>query len=1079
MEAFVSIQLEKVGLRDEMLNSFMKKKQAAGGLIKTPEEAAKIKRSLIIDFLEKYVHEKTTPLLLLQDKTIFNTQISQYCVRAQIVAYYYSLTSLLDGIPSIRRSHFTTEQAGEPKPILDSGIDVCRDPSSSRRGLQQLLSADGKTLLDLWVIPRFSEVLHMFKTLEVSACATALHHTLQIASALHDIIYYLVSFFRLGNTEISCSRRRRGQEAPGSHLVADWGGTEGIGAELLELQRQVDRLSDPSSPESVGRLLQLHRQVVLLQFDTAVRHQIREAFLSSGDVASYQSVSDNMTAALPLLSDSIQADVFSLTLPVPRPLETQGCQAQRMYSWRSFIACHGLFPVHVWDIPSIECCMQLCLSGLSDSSRLQANAAILGVSLLMEDVLNSGGDAVPVRLHGNKDALLHDERPNEGDESCLEAGLEEKKTCVSNTTPPLQDPVRVQSVLKGFLLLTKQLQVFKESWARRRLGTEIFTSPSLYRQFVNLYRAEIFYPSMKALAQQMGKERDYEVLISGSQSLLPPPGASEVDVKAWQLHRLLESTECDMIKAVQRKINRELTLVVSERTQQDTSLPTGLWKKAPLKYSLSPERPQIVEAFIQQLMEGAEQVEGQLKFSREHLQRCFTHLGSSLMERERRSFLLYSQFYERILQQETQLLYQKEQDIKNLKDSQKSHPHREVSGLCRGMMLEISALRAQVAHLEEEKRCLEEHLSLKFKERYDPLVRQLFSTCIRLKARLDVYRRQMEQDVSVMLNRIRAEGVDRIMKLKKKYGCTKDNDELILTQFKREEVHELSLETSRLTALLCQVKALSRWRQVVDQQKLHRLLLQTQQREITSRTAAIRVKMVAEEEVVFLREELDAARQLLTCCQAECSRAKKLLNRKTEELQVARHQSAQEARSRQELDSYRVQNLEQMRADVEDRDRQLSALSEQLDRGGRMSQLQRHRSAKEIRQVRGQLHLERCLKQEAFQQVDKLKNQLNDMEAALSRCTSNTGHSGTCYTLAVSRLSTRSPSAGLRRAGQQQSCLRLGSLTNYNAPQDSATEPRHRRAETAGSRSNPRIGRPKADPSRLHVRTPETLLPEL
>lgn len=36
MEAFVSIQLEKVGLRDEMLNSFMKKKQTVGGLIKTP-----------------------------------------------------------------------------------------------------------------------------------------------------------------------------------------------------------------------------------------------------------------------------------------------------------------------------------------------------------------------------------------------------------------------------------------------------------------------------------------------------------------------------------------------------------------------------------------------------------------------------------------------------------------------------------------------------------------------------------------------------------------------------------------------------------------------------------------------------------------------------------------------------------------------------------------------------------------------------------------------------------------------------------------------------------------------------------
>ncbi|XP_074517834.1 coiled-coil domain-containing protein 162-like [Sebastes fasciatus] len=1027
MEAFVSIQLEKVGLRDEMLNSFVKKKQAVGGLIKTAEEAAKIKRSLIIDFLKK-----------------FSTQISQYCVRAQIVAYYHSLTFLLDDIPSIRQSHFMIGKANEPKVILDSGVNLCPDPRTFQCRPQQLLSADGKTVLNLWYIPHFSEVLHVFKS--VSVCVAALHHTLQIVSALHDIIYYLVSFSRLGNTENS-GNCRRGQETSGS-LAADWGGAEGIGAELLEIQRQVDRLSDPSSPESVGRLLQLRRQVVLLQFDTAVRHLIREVFLSSGDVASYQSVSDNMLTALPPMSDSIQTNVFSLTLPVPPPLETRGCQAQKMFPWRSFIACHGLFPLDVWDVPPIEYCMQLCLSGLSDRSRLQANAAILGVSLLMEDVLNSGREAEPVCLHGNRDDLLHDGKP---DEKAVE---ETKKTCV---TVPLQDPVRVQSVLKGFLLLTKQLQVFKESWARRRFGAETFRTPSLYQQFVKLYRAEIFYPSMRALAQQMGKERDYEVLISGSQSLLPPPGASEVDVKAWQLHKLLESTECDMIRAVQRKINRELTLVVSERTRQDTGLPTELWKKAPLKYSLSPERPQIVETFIQQLMEGAEEADGQLTVSQDHLQQCLTHLGCSLTERERRSFLLYSQFYEQILQQQTQLLYQREQDLKNLEDSQTSNSHKEVDVVCRGMMLEMSALQARVAHLEEEKRTLEEQLGLKFKERYDPLVRHLFSTCIQLKAQLDEYHHQMEQDVSEMVSRIRREGVDRIIKLRKKYGCTKDNDEL--TQLKKEDVHDLSLENSRLTALLCKQKALSCWRQAVDQEKLHRQLLQTQQREVSCRSEALRVKMTSEEEVVILQEELQVVRTVLIRCQAECSSTKKLLSRKTEELQVVRHQSAREARSRQELDSYRVQSLEQMRADMEDRETQLRGLSEQLDRGSRMNQLHRQRSAKEIRQVRGQLQQELGIKQEAFQRVDRLQDQVNDMEAAFSRCTSTTG---------------------LRRASQQQqSALQLSSLTNYTTLQDFVTEPRHQRAETARSRSYTRMDRRKADPSRLRVRTAETSLPDL
>ncbi|KAG7510523.1 hypothetical protein JOB18_024247 [Solea senegalensis] len=1038
-QVFVSIQLEKVCLRDEMLNSFMKKKQAVGGRVRTSEEEAKIRRSLIIDFLRR-----------------FSAHVSQYCVRAQIVAYYYSLTSLLDDVPSVRQSHFMTEQTDENKGFLNFGADICSEPSTSRR---QLLSADGNTLVSLWVIPHFSEVLHMFRTLEAPACAAALHHTLHIVSALHDIVCYLVSFSRLGNTENSCSWRRE-REAPGSRLAADWGGAEGIGAELLEIQRQIERLSDPSSPASVGRLLQLRRQVLLLQFDTAVRLLIREAFLSSGDVASYQSVSDNMKTALPLLSDTAPAHVFSVTLPVPRPLDAGSLQAQRMYSWRSFIASHGLFPLRVWDLPPIEYCMQVCLSGLKDCSRLQANAAILGVSLLLEDVLNSGRDAEPVRLYGNKDGCLHDGQPHNGGKSCSEAEVEEK-TCVSDSTP-LQDPVRMQSVMKGFLLLTKQLQVFKENWAQRRLGPDVFSTPSLYQQFVNLYRAEIFYPSMKALALTMGKERDYEVLISGSQSFLPPPGASETDVKAWQLHRLLESTECDMIKAVQRRINTELSLAVSERTRHDTScLPTDLWKKVPPKHSLSPERPQIVETFVKQLMEGEEQVEGQVKVSVSHLQTCLTHLGSALLERERRSFLLYSHFYEQILQQETLLLHQTEQDLKDLKELQTKEAHREASFSCREMMLEISALQAQVAHLQDEKRSLEEQLGLKFKERYNHVVRQLVSTCIQLQTRLDDHQRQTEQDVSVMVSRIREEGVARMMKLKEKYGCTTDNDALTVTQAKKEEVQDLSLENSQLTSLLCKLKALSRWRQVVEQEKLHRRLLQTQQREIISRTEAVRVKTVAEEEVIVLREELDAARRMLNCSQDECSRTKKLLSKKTEELQAARHQSAQEARSRREVDTYRLQNLQQMRADMEDRDRQLRDISEQLDRDSKMSQFQRQRSAKEIRQVKGQLHQERCLKQEAFQQVDKLQNQVNDIEAAFSRSTSTIGQSRTAYMPSVSRWSTRSPSAGLHR------------LTNSTAFQELTSEQRRARAETTRSRSNARINRPTADPSRLRVPLPE------
>ncbi|CAB1331275.1 unnamed protein product [Coregonus sp. 'balchen'] len=835
-EAFVSIQLEKVGPRDEMLNSFIKRRQIMGVVMMNPDEVAKIKRGLIIEFCRK-----------------FSVRMSQCFVRGQIIGLYHSLTTLLDELPDIRQSHFLIGQDHELKSDMDSGLGVRPDPRKFQRRPRRLLSADGRMFLNLWFIPHYTEVLLMFRTLEDSA--------------------------------------------------------------------------------------------------------------------------------------------------------------QRMYPWRSFLACHGLHPVDIWGIPPIEYCMQLCLSGLGDHSRMEANGAILGMSLLMEDVLNSGGrGAAPLRLHDNKVEVSRG-KPEEEDGSSMDdsvddEGDEEEKGFSSG---PLQDPLQVLSVLKGFLLLTKQLEV-----------------------------ADIEYPSMRALAQQMGKQKDFEALLSDNQPLLPPAGASEVHIKTCQLLRLLESTECDMIRAVQRRITRELTLVISERARQDTGLPTELWKQGPMKHSLSPERPQIVENFTQQLMECAEQTEeGQLTFPTAHLQRCLSTLGCSVMERERSSFLLYSQFYEQILQQESQLLYRREQDVKNLEESQTINPYSEVSGLCRGMMLQTTALHTRITQLEEEQRGLEQQISLKYRQCYDSL------------ARIDEYHVRMDQDVTQLVSKVRREGVDNIIKLKK-FGSTKGNEALLTTQSEKQELHDLSVENSQLTGLLSKVKALGHWRQVVGQGKLHRRLLHSQQREMSCQREALRMKMMSEDEVIVLKQELEVTQRAMTQCQMDYNRTKRLLTKQSAELHEVRHRSAQEAQSRQELDSYRLQKLEQLKEGVGDRDRQLRDLSIQLDRSSRERQLLRQRSAKDIRQVKGQLHQERSLKQKAFQRVDKLQSQVEDVETALSRCTSTPGRSKTsCYTFLHNRSSIRNP----EHAGPQQD----------DSKRDSTTQ----------------LERPKTDPSRLRILTTEALLPNL
>ncbi|ERE82377.1 coiled-coil domain-containing protein [Cricetulus griseus] len=96
------------------------------------------------------------------------------------------------------------------------------------------------------------------------------------------------------------------------------------------------------------------------------------------------------------------------------------------------------------------------------------------------------------------------------------------------------------ALLKCFLVLWKQLEVLKEHWGRLKLQGQEINSAPLHKQFSELYEADIFYPSMKALARRVGKEDEFEELIIRSQSILPPMGASEIEIKAQQVHRALQ-----------------------------------------------------------------------------------------------------------------------------------------------------------------------------------------------------------------------------------------------------------------------------------------------------------------------------------------------------------------------------------------------------------------------------------------------------------------------------------------------------------------------------------------------------------
>ncbi|GFS24937.1 coiled-coil domain-containing protein 162-like, partial [Elysia marginata] len=313
-EAFFSLQLEKTPSRDLMLNDFVAKKQQSGSLMRNSEELEKVKRTLISQFCER-----------------FHVRLSQASMRGQLLAYYNSIFNLLEGFPSVRETYFVMGEVNEKKSQEDDLEGLTPDPRVMKKRPRRLLSKDGRHVLNIWFIPHYTEILVMFKHLDDESCSRAMAFALSIVATLHDMLQYLSAHARLGS-----SHARMGSQTM-EFVSADWGGTEGIGSELREIQKQIIHLHDPTDPQSVLDLLTLRRDVMFLEYDMAVRSSMADTFLATGNIQAYKSIVSNGHAALSAISNIQRPSLTAAYLTIPEPLEAKDLVARQLFPWRAFL----------------------------------------------------------------------------------------------------------------------------------------------------------------------------------------------------------------------------------------------------------------------------------------------------------------------------------------------------------------------------------------------------------------------------------------------------------------------------------------------------------------------------------------------------------------------------------------------------------------------------------------------------------------------------------------------------------------------------------------------------------------------
>ncbi|XP_077158407.1 uncharacterized protein LOC143819972 isoform X3 [Paroedura picta] len=949
-EAFISIQLEKQGPRDIMLNTFIQKKQILGNRMQNSDEVNKVKREVIAEYCYKVAH-----------------RMSQYSLRSQIIAYYNSIKALIDDLPNIRDKYFII---GLPQEKKEGKEKIKNDPRSFHPRPHCLLSADGRSFLNLWFIPHPSETLFMFKMLPEKVGYRALRVTLQIVAAFHDIISYIFSFAQLGSAP-SCF-----DYFCFEHLTADWGGTEQIGTELQELQKMIDNLHNPSDPNQVAQMLTLHREIIFLQFDAAVRHSMRKAFLSSGNVSAYQSVTDRIYHGLPPISNAIVRSAFASQLLIPKLLDLCGHRTLVLFPWRTFLADGGPFPVTISNLNPISNSMQLCLCGLNDEDRRIAHGELAGMQFEMEDMLP------------NNYEVLDDHREWRTPFAKQSSGrLAEVSGKPSRVLLELPDSMASCAMLKSYLILWKQLEVSKTEWGRLKLKVDDINTVPLYKQFSEIYNIEILYPALRSVAIRMGLEDEFEGFITTSQCIFPLKQAPEAELKTQQLKQILESLEIHMIHDVQKKINKELTLVISEKAREERNLPTELWKHHSMQENFSITRPEIIESFTQRLMENYQETDAEITFGKDHIQRCLTALGCDIMARERSSFETYSMFYENILQQQQQLLYQKEQEIHATEDKGRNAELglSQVAELSHAMIMEVTVLRARFAELHKENYHLKEQIRKEVQEHYNALVQSLFLMCLQLKGKLDEYRLSISRHMFEIISEVRRDGVNKIIHLKKKFGSTKDNSGLKKHLVQQGQLQELRDESNRLGELVCKLQTFSRWKETVQKAKLSASLREMEKEAIQNKKECLKYKMMAEQQVILFHQQLKAARNALAQSQAENKRLKQQLDKQDHLLQEAEHRVNQEVHRGQKLNQIKTGNLEKMLKDLGERELRLQSLSAEAEKSSKIRHFQEKKVKKEIHQIRTQLIQERSLKLDAFQRVDQLQSQLYDIEATVSQ----------------------------------------------------------------------------------------------
>eukprot|EP00049_Salpingoeca_infusionum_P015164 m.291361 g.291361 ORF g.291361 m.291361 type:complete len:2463 (-) comp15826_c0_seq4:3727-11115(-) len=787
-----------------------------------------IKREARLAMHDKYTAllSTTDPFLLKREMVWFFADelgrlLCPHHLRTQQAHYISSMRSLLDLFPSTRDYYFLPgskalhakrlkEAAGDRS--VSTGLvqaklsaDELKEAEERfRKSPLQILSRDGKSLLNLWYIPYLEEIVTLFSKEKPKDQISSLKQFLDLVSSLHDIVMFLCAYARLGS-----SHARLGTyDVAFQGVGADWGGTEGIGTELRKMKKELGQLENATDPKAVADYLERKRNMMYLEWVLTVKYYVRETFLGRGSESAFNNVTANVLTGLPPLTRGTVHPCVSM-LRYQHLTAKEG--ASRHHSVVStYLSESGPFPLTQDNYQYTSNHMELCLAKLSDMDRHVANGEVLGISLLLEDI------------------------------SEQEFGSDDKH------------PLDRIKLLTNFLETSLQLEQLRDQWAAVRFSDAI-TSREKFLEFRQVYDQELVAPVVEAIKtslQQSGSVSGQSAMptakskVHSTAGLLVGHGtALELHgVPEWEYRKLLVAELKTQIKCLLatrtlshvQELQQRLVLEMSD----DGRIPYGLWRtlmrkprvptsasrKSTMKTLPRFEAPRylsrssFVQDFATDLAIAASSVEGDpsvVQISKQRLDECLHRLAVATTSREKERFTTFAALFEAVTTQLEAQVREKESEVAQMKSTfhrdsiQVKHEVQcALADRTAALVYEVTALRAKVSRLREEKKTQERDIRESVKRDYDDLVNNLFSTSFALKNRFEEYRLSLYDDVVEGMFEVRKTALQRM----KAISVGKSTQKLEQGIQRAEDLRNVQSENANLTALVLKMRTMNDWK---------------------------------------------------------------------------------------------------------------------------------------------------------------------------------------------------------------------------------------------------------------------------